>query len=326
MSPSYRPGYGGADPSAYSSYVPEQNYYRPSGYRQPQRDPHAEARARALAEQRARRAQWLPDEDDDYDDDEYATLGPRERTYLEARKRQQQIERAQREREEQQRALEERKWQEGLEQRQREEDARRQAIHEQQRPVKQQRREKAKRSEEAAKAKEDAQRRAASKSPSRIPVNDSEDARARRSPSPPQQRPPPPRAPTPKPQYTEKHEEAASRIQKRYRIRQSLQTIDECERKFRDMKKAFTYPTTLDFQKPDGGHVTVQVDRPPPLGFTSANYNLHAYLEGLLKLLMKLDGVESWGDPKEIEAEVSRVEPWWKGVWRDHVQGESKRK
>lgn len=156
----YAPYYGGGgfNPYLHSSYLPERQYY--PGYGRPQYDPYAEARARAqaeararaLAEQRARRAQWLPDEDDDYDDWEYAQLGPRERAYLEARKRQQQLERAQQERariEAERKRLEEERWQKQLEERQREEDARREKLLEEQRRIQQLKREQARRQAEA---------------------------------------------------------------------------------------------------------------------------------------------------------------------------------
>lgn len=79
----------------------------------------------------------------------------------------------------------------------------------------------------------------------------------------------------------------------------------------------------------------MEVDEQPfsgKLAYTSTNYGLHAYMESLLKLLMQLDGVESWGDAnvrkrrravvKEIEGEVSRVDAWWKNAWRDYLRGE----
>jgi hypothetical protein len=79
----------------------------------------------------------------------------------------------------------------------------------------------------------------------------------------------------------------------------------------------------------------MEVDERPfsgKLAYTSTNYSLHAYMESLLKLLMQLDGVESWGDAnvrkrrravvKEIEGEVSRVDAWWKNAWRDYLRDE----
>ena len=67
-------------------------------YAQPRRNPYYGGfdidHARALAEARKRRSQWLPDEDSDEDDmmmDGY--IDPRERAYLQGVKRQEAIER-----------------------------------------------------------------------------------------------------------------------------------------------------------------------------------------------------------------------------------------
>lgn len=149
---SFGPSYFGGGYEPYSSYIPSQRFYQPPAYSRPQRDAYAEARARALAEQRARRAQWLPDEEEDEDEDDYAypQLGPRERMYLEARKRQQELERVQREREEQQRRIEEQRWQKQLEEKQREDEEKRQRLLEQQKALQQKKREEARRMAEEA--------------------------------------------------------------------------------------------------------------------------------------------------------------------------------
>lgn len=65
------------------------------------------------------------------------------------------------------------------------------------------------------------------------------------------------------------------------------------------------------------------------LAFTHPNASLHAYAESLLRLLNKLDAVESGGDRKvrerrrevvrRIESEAEGVERWWRGVWRAYV-------
>ena len=67
----------------------------------------------------------------------------------------------------------------------------------------------------------------------------------------------------------------------------------------------------------------------PKLAYSSTNYALHAHIESLSKLLLQLDGVQSWGQAsvrdrrkgvvKEIEGELARIERYWKAVWRDHV-------
>jgi hypothetical protein len=182
-------------------------------------------------------------------------------------------------------------------------------------------------------------RMAASRSPSRSPAP---------SPSPgPQER-----APVPTPQYDEKHEEAASAIQHRYRIHRSLKSIRDSENKFQDLKNGFTFPSTIEFLQPGAPdiHIFVEAQRPPTpegeatapiesdgkLAYTLRNYPLHAYVEALSKLLMELDGVDSWGSPnvrnrrkgvvKEIEREVQRVEAYWKSAWQDYVEAQKEEK
>jgi len=73
------------------------------------------------------------------------------------------------------------------------------------------------------------------------------------------------------------------------------------------------------------------------LAYTKLNYPLHGYAEKLSVLLLKLDGVESFGSKqvrerrkevaKAIEREATRVEDvWqdaWKRFWRERSQGES---
>ncbi|KAJ2923031.1 hypothetical protein H1R20_g14062, partial [Candolleomyces eurysporus] len=335
--------FNGFNPFLHSSYLPDrQSYYQPRQYYNAEERLAQEARARALAEQRARRSQWLPEEDDDaYPDEdwEYGQLGPRERLYLEARKRQQQLERQERMRQEQelarQRAAEEREWQLQLEKREREENEKKRRLLEEQRRLHQAKREHLERlAAERANLKENA-RRAASRSSSRSP---------KASPSPAPQE----RVPTPKPQYEEKHEEAASTIQQRYRIHQSFKSIRDLENKFKELKNGFTFPKTIEFLQPGAPdiHIFVEAQRPPPpeggelapmesdgkLAYTSRNYTLHAYVEALSKLLMELDGVDSRGSPdvrnrrrgvvKEIEQEVQRVEAYWKNTWQDYVEAQ----
>ena len=50
-------------------------------------------RAQVLAEQRARKAKWLPDEvDDSYDESDYTEFGPQERAYIDALRKKQVVE------------------------------------------------------------------------------------------------------------------------------------------------------------------------------------------------------------------------------------------
>jgi len=319
------------------------------------------ARARALAEARARRAQWLPDEEyDPADDWEYSQLGPRERMYLEAQRRRQLLERQQREqeaaqrREAERRRAEEQRWHEQLERRQREEDARRRAIVEEQRRLQQQRREEARLREEAERQNRKPISRPSSAAPNgrprrasgptEIPIQSDSPAPSSRPQTPPL------KSPTPQPQYDERHEQAATVLQNHFRIHKSFTTIHGLEKEFDDAKARFTFPSSIDFQNPAGeGTITVpaappaddapalmDVDQPDgKLAYSSANYGVHAYAETLLRLLTKLDGVESWGDRrvrmarravvKRIEEESARVERWWKSSWREHVAaGEAK--
>ncbi|KAJ2915108.1 hypothetical protein MD484_g5298, partial [Candolleomyces efflorescens] len=339
-------GFYGGNPFLHSSYIPDQQpYYQqpPRSYYNPREQLAQQARARALAEQRARRSQWLPEEDDDDDyseeDGQYGPLGLRERLYLDARKRQQQLERQERMRQEQElvrrRAAEERERQLQLEQRAREENERQRQVLEEQRSnmLRQQKRERM--SQLFEERERQNAHREASRSPSRSPAS---------SPSPSPQEP----APLPTPQYDEKHEEAASVIQQQFRIHQSLKSIGASQNKFKDLKNGFTFPTTIEFIQPGAPdvHIFVETQRRPlaegeepapvdsdgKLAYTLRNYPLHAYVEALSKLLMELDGVNSWGSAdvrkrrrgvvKEIEQEVQRVEAYWKGAWQDYVEAQ----
>ena len=330
----------------FSSYRPNPySWGYPQRYRQAYVDEEAQARARALAAQRARRAQWLPDEADE-DDWEYNDLPPRERMLLEAARRRQQLEQQQRQQDiARQRALEEARWQRQLEERQREDEERRRRILEEQRRIQQLRQER-----EEAMLRAEAMRRqsrARSQSPQRQaspPRSPTQETSKPRTPS--------PKPSTPTPQYDERHEEAASKIQNRYRIHRSFQTITRLEQQFKDSQLRFTFPSTIDFQRPGTSndaqdHISVpfsgqadseipseepmDVDGQPEgkLAYTSNNFALNGYLDEMLKLLTKLDGVESWGEKmvrerrrsvvKEIEKEMSRVDGYWKRAWRDYL-------
>ena len=71
-------------------------------------------------------------------------------------------------------------------------------------------------------------------------------------------------------------------------------------------------------------------DNTPRLAYTKQNYPIHAYMEKLNVLLMKLDGVESHGSKqvrerrkqtaKSIEMEAERIEKLVKDIWRTHTQ------
>ena len=258
-------------------------------------------RARALADQRARRAQWLPDEDDDDDIYNDYRLSPYERAYLDAHRKHAQMElRRERETEEaRHRALEERRRQQEIDEREKERQRCRQ------KPMK-------------------------SKSP---PVH------PRTSPLPDR------KAPSLQEEYTRKHVEAASVLQRFFRIRQSIHAIQSLISEFNALHASFTYPSTISFQNPSSPSADVvnvaavdsssrsdDIDsntKIPKLAFNSTNYGLLAHNDALDKLLIKLDGVESWGDPgvrerrrnavKQIEKEQGLVEKFWRMSWLKHV-------
>jgi len=259
-------------------------------------------RARALADQRARRAQWLPDEDDDDDVYDDYRLSPYERAYLDAHRKHRQME-LMREREAEEarhRALEERKRQQEIDEREKERQRCRQQSMK-------------------------------SKSP---PIH------PRTSPLPDRN------APSTQEQYTGKHIEAASVLQRFFRIRQSIRTIQSLISEFNTLHASFTYPSAISFQNPSSPSVDVvnvaaadpslgsdDIDsntRIPKLAFNSTNYGLLAYNDALDKLLIRLDGVESWGDSgvrerrrnavKQIEKEQGLVEKFWKMSWLKHVE------
>ncbi len=110
---------------------------------------------------------------------------------------------------------------------------------------------------------------------------------------------------------------AAARIQKQFRIHSSLRALSEIESSFQSVKNGFTFPTKIDFQTAKSEEaVTVLASRAPSdfdkepeeddamevdrtdgkLAFTSTNFALNSYVDALDKILMKLDGVESWGN------------------------------
>lgn len=277
----------------------------------------AQARARApaqqRADQRARRAVYLPHEEDSSDDEDsypYAWLSSRDRLYLEARQKQQQEER---------RRIEE-------------EVLRKQMIE-------------ARREEQVKRERERMQQQSRSRTRSPKPLSKPTKPR---SPSPPTV----PRSPSPTaettpvtsqsrsstPQYSDLHHEAATKIQASYRIHRSLRTIEDLERQFDELRSSLTLPTVLDFQGPDNIiHVTIPDPTlsstlsstldiaTPKLSYTANNYAVHAHVEGLNRLLMKLDSVESWGDSRvrksrkavvwRIDAQASEVEAYWKRAW-----------
>ncbi|KAF8889056.1 hypothetical protein BD779DRAFT_1521733 [Infundibulicybe gibba] len=318
-------------------YPARQEYgYRPTAYER--------ALAQEQARQRARRAQYLPDEDEDEDVNQgYPAaygLDPRERLFLEA-KRIEALEQRRRQEEEEQRARE------VAEERAREERVSRPRssgsyIREADKIIGNQ-----------AQRLADRTRRGSMRT---VPINTT-----RRSASPnhrpapptsPQSKPSPSPSPSPppslpqQPQYTPQHHDAASTIQSHYRAHRAHRTINSLDAQFRQLKAEFTPPTTIDFQTSDGnGTVSLRVlptgDKPeegegrelevPKLAYTHRNAPLLAYAEELSRLLVKLDAVESWGVKavrerrrqvvRAVEAEAEALERLWKGVWANSHPG-----
>ncbi|KAJ3551911.1 hypothetical protein NP233_g12992 [Leucocoprinus birnbaumii] len=332
------PFYRTHNPYLHSSYHQPQPQHYPFGY-SPYQQPRSVDldRARSIAAQRARRAQWLPDEYDD-DDNYYDAyqLSPHERAYLNAHRNQELMERERRRREQEEaeaeareRALEEQKWQQELDRRQKEDEAARKRMGEER-----ERRRQAQLSHADQREQQRSRARSRSASPTHIPIT---------TPNEP-----------PAPQYDEKHVEAASVLQRHFRIHQSIRTIKSLSAEFDTLRREFTYPSILSFQDSSSSSTDVinipavspsSVTRSnqneneddtdpnvkiPKLAFNSTNYSLLAYNDALDKLLVKLDGVESWGEAdvrkrrrkvvKQIEKEQAFVDRFWRTSWLKHIE------
>ncbi|KAM6495122.1 hypothetical protein JOM56_009745 [Amanita muscaria] len=301
-------------------------------------------RSEALAARRARRAQYLPLEDVDSDEEDlYSPPSQRESMYLEARRRQETLERL------------------ATERRMGETEAFRRRM------------------EQGAVEKEKMQTFQRSPSQKRsVPINMS-----RSSPRRPNNVTPP-QTPIPVVEYTQAQHDAAERIQKWYQRYRALKTINDVAAQFEQTKDALVFPDSLDFVNPDkpgdvitipvvlaleGAHgdvVTEVVDNHPvallttdqpsedtvtettsssfipesldydvvettpspsedaspssqfdsqnersalQLAYTKRNYPVRAYTENLNVLLMKLDSVQSYGSRKvrERRKEVAQM-------------------
>uniref|UniRef100_A0A0W0FLU5 Uncharacterized protein n=1 Tax=Moniliophthora roreri TaxID=221103 RepID=A0A0W0FLU5_MONRR len=129
-------------------------------------------------------------------------------------------------------------------------------------------------------------------------------------------------------------DDASTKIPK---ICRSLTTIQTLHQEFTDLKLAFVFPSSLDYQANDPEQritihtnpssslqakeinlsALVQVDR-PKLAYTHRNAPLHGYVESLNRLLTSLDGVESFSkreDREQRKVEAAGVENMWKQVW-----------
>ena len=169
------------------------------------------------------------------------------------------------------------------------------------------------------------------------------------------------RSPSPEPSHKaqsahsiQEQNTAAARIQKQFRIHSSLRTLSEIESSFQSVKNGFVFPTKIDFQTAESEEaVTILASRAPSdfdkepeeddamevdrtdgkLAFTSTNFALNSYVDALDKILMKLDGVESWGNKvirtrrrgivKAVEREASKLERYWRQAWADFIEKQS---
>lgn len=335
---------------------------------------------RELARRRARKAQWLPDEVDDSDDElEYNQLGPDDHRYPDAMRTQQRVKNEyeararamQEEAERRRQAVEEQKARELK----RAQDLRQRASERLGRQMQQTSDTRTAAVEREAnlraeRIRQQQERNAftAGRSPFRNRVNTPGTASSA-DPALPSPKANPIPQPTSRPHqktvYTEEHEAAASIIQQRFRIHQSLQAIDKVASEFQALKNAFKYPSVVDFQKrgSEGGHISVHTtqsplefdkveevirgegetsmevdEQRPKLAYTPVNYSVHSYVDAMEKLLMRLDGVDSWGVTgirekrrsvvREIGEESARLDRYCQQVWTDYVekQNEGERK
>ncbi|KAJ7756240.1 hypothetical protein B0H16DRAFT_1539102 [Mycena metata] len=284
-------------PQSYYSPSPYQTYHQPSPYARALAQQQQQQRARAIAQeterQRAARSRYFP-EGYDYQpesDEEDYYLTPRQRAFIEAKRRQ-----------------------EALEQRR---QAAARMAHEN--------------------AMEQARNPEKESTPPQSPLRRSASPSATRTPTPP----PVVSPPSPSPELLE---EAATKIQTKYRIHRSLRAISELASQFESLKSTFVNPTTIDYQAGDGTIVSVPVPATPTsapaesakLAFTPTNVPLHTYSELLSRLLVALDGVESRGDRglrerrrsvvRAVEAEAARVEALWRSVWASHLEQEQQQR
>ncbi|KAI0052442.1 hypothetical protein FA95DRAFT_1601812 [Auriscalpium vulgare] len=181
--------------------------------------------------------------------------------------------------------------------------------------------------------------RASCKARTTIPIHSSPPTQQRQptaSPSSPTS-PSPSRPPTPTPTYTDAHIAAANKITSFYRRVQSVRAIRAVEKQFAQLRAEFVPPDVLDYESADGTVTSVRVpaslatrtddgdDVVPRLAYTAHTRPVHAYADGLVRLLNALDAVPSAGDGlvrgerraavRAVEGEAARLEAWWRGVW-----------
>ncbi|CAH7670452.1 hypothetical protein BY996DRAFT_3183295 [Phakopsora pachyrhizi] len=129
--------------------------------------------------------------------------------------------------------------------------------------------------------------------------------------------------------YTPAEVDAAARlIQQQFRLHRRLEGIRCLEKRFRDMKSTFNYPSPfeLTFQVPPEG---ASLDKSPSttkLAFNnSINRPVQVFEESLLQLQIDLDGIISGGNEqikarrkqliKEVEAELEKLDRFKSEAW-----------
>ncbi|KAF5364424.1 hypothetical protein D9758_010713 [Tetrapyrgos nigripes] len=165
-----------------------------------------------------------------------------------------------------------------------------------------------------------------------------------------------PHPPSQIPEYDappERLDEAAPTFQTTPRVREAFEAIQSLQKEFASLKQFFVWPTKLDYQLGNGRVVsiptsletlsasealsalesqdldltTIQQISKPELAHTPSNMPVREYAESLTKLILLLDGVESFREKKVIEKrkavvrsvmdEVDRVEEFCscKDLW-----------
>ncbi|KAH8813659.1 hypothetical protein DL96DRAFT_1715974 [Flagelloscypha sp. PMI_526] len=131
---------------------------------------------------------------------------------------------------------------------------------------------------------------------------------------------------------------AAIVIQQAWRRHLAFRRIHSLESEFETLKSTFTFPSALDFIPPSPLSSRQPISLPTgstwampsssstaKLAYTKNNAPLHAHVEALSRLLVKLDEVDSCGLKsirerrkavvRSIEDEAESLEARWRGVW-----------
>lgn len=132
----------------------------------------------------------------------------------------------------------------------------------------------------------------------------------------------------------ERLNEAASKIQSLYRTytarKAAFADVEAIKQSFESLRSSFSCPTSLEFQDDHAAPDTSATpEARPRLAYTSSNTPVHAYEDQLVKLLQKLDAIESHGDPrvrdarrtivKAIEEELGNIDATIRRMWEECV-------